>query len=407
MANFINVNHNEIGNKVLFNLKNHSVILGQLNKDYADQTFVENPIGLKNQSVEIIRTLEMTPANIFQDTIVKDAYNESSVKLVITDLVDKSHSFKVNEQALNPGAIERAGLTAGDAVKDRMEIMALEEMNKVAKPISLPSGSLSTPADYSTLEKFMIDNKIKSSESVAFINSATRQKMTSGTTLFAYSQNRDAKFSQGLGGNEEYTAGAGYVTTEYGINFYLSDKLSPNYPYFVNTNATENTNYIDGTALASINTTTNQIYLQLDGQTAGFTIWPGSVLEIDGKHFKTTGLVIHDPVAEVGDIFIPVPTVAMADYYDVSITGKTVNVLKADQVKNFRNFILSNKAIAFACKAPAIVAQDQVVVNDSVSGVATRVSHFYNGETKELTISVDSWVGFVALLPEHIGVFAS
>lgn len=420
MANGFPINHTEIGNKVLYNIQNHSVILEQLNKDYADELFVANPIGLKNQAIDIVRTLPQAPAKTFVNAIVKVPYNESSVKLVIDELFDKSHSFTVNEQNLNPGAITRAGVTAGDSCKDAMEIKALNEMAKVAKPISLPADGLASPEAYSILEKFMIDSQIKSSESVVFINSATRQKMTKATTLFAYSRNKDSKFSDGLGGNEEYETGTGYVTTEFGMNFYLSEKLSANYPYFTGMPAVEypadvdfNKLYVAGTAKGGVSQyqevaggpMISILSLQLPDDTPEFFIFANTILEAGGALFKVTE-DIHwvPPATSRGDVAIMIKSVTDPSNLTNGIAEqKPVNYAK--NVQNMRNFILSKKSIAFACKAPAVVAPDQVVVADSVSGVATRVSSFYDGNTKELTISVDSWCGIKALF-DDVGVFA-
>lgn len=401
MANGININHNEIGNTVIYNIQNHSVILEQLDKSYADQTFVENPIGLKNQSVEIVKTLSMSPATSFVGSIVPVPYNESSVKLVIDELFDKSHTFTVNEQNLNPGAISRAGAEAGNSCKDAMEIKALNAMALAAVPIALPADGLASTEAYSILEKFMIDSKIKSSESVVFINSATRQKMTKATTLFTYARNKDAKFSDGLGGNEEYAAGTGYVTTEFGMNFYLSEKLSANYAYFggVVSGAT----YVSGSANASINAINKSLGLQFDGQTPSFYIGMNTILNVDGKLFKTTTDYFHTQRSEAGDIVEMLNTVSLSENYVTTLVGKPVNLV-ANQAGKFRNFLLSKKSIAFACKAPAVVADNQVVVGDSTSGIATRVSSFYNGTTKELTISVDCWCG-VAAFYDDIAVF--
>lgn len=416
MANDIITDYNELGDEVLETVQKGNTILQHLNMNYADQVFKENPVGILNNSVEVITTGTSTPADIFLTEIVISPYEEGSVKLVLNKIVDKSFSFNVKETTFSPGAVSRAADTAARSMRDRYEIEALAEMFRVATPIVLPNGKLKDQTDFAVLEMFANDRGIAVENSVVLLNSVARSHMTEGTTLFAYSANKEQKFSYGLGANTNFANGNGYITTEFGLNFFLTDKLSDNYKY------KSAFRWPDIAASASIvNTGVGTIswFITPEGIPTTAISFPsnvavnipvGTILNINGKYLK----VLKNGYSQ--------PGTGQADNYDAWVLNNEIlsgfgnlveeednnavvgNLSKA-QSQGYNCLIFSNLAVAFAVKAPRAMVADHQIINDPITGMAIRYYADWYGKTKDLTFSFDSVMGVKAFLPLQIGAF--
>lgn len=427
MANNFEMNYETLANEVLEVAQKNNVILQHANMDYADQLFTDTAVGLKNNSVNIIVTLDQEPAELWTQgqNITLSDYNEASIKIVLDKVYDKSFTFNLMETTLNQGAVSRCAESLGRSHRDRYEIEMLKEAYSVATPLYLPMANGAVgPVDYAIMSKFAVDNNIASEDSVVFINSNFRAKMTAGTTIFQYSEKKEYKFTKGLDANTNFRSGNGFVTEESGLNFFLTDKLLPakmaKYGLGWATPAAAPIAENEMTVVVSY---VNYPFPLPDGSTGGIgleitvndsvatSIKAGTILRI-GK--GTVNAIEDSYIRLASDFDVPAgtgvaQTIILAG---TSISGSLVNVpqgvpfvleaLSVSESTGYNAILCSNKAIAIAIKAPQITDANQAIAFDPITGMALRVWKEGEIKGKGWIISSDSIFVAKAVLPYQI-----
>lgn len=396
MANNFKTQLSNLANGVLFHITQKNIVLQHTNREY-DSSFYENPVGIYNDTVEIITTMSMGPATKFtpgQQIEIK-SYTEGSVTLKLDTIVDQSFLFNIKETEHNPGAILRATESAGVSVLDFCEIETLKAIYKEARIIATPNGGIQNQKDLAVIERFANDNMIPAHEVVVFINSATKEKLTSDTPIFAYSTDKSI-FNDGVGrGNTDFENGNGKVTDLFGMPIYMSSKLTENYlnKYVLN-EINEGTTYLD-TATAKVSN--GKLSLSVIENDA-FVIKSGSVLSIGA------GVIVK--VAE--DVTVEALTardvlVKTTDEVASQAPGSNVTLIETSK---FGNFVMSNKAVGFAMKALKVEdASIQAIALDTDSGISLRTTKAYNVNFKNVTLSVDAYIGVSILIKDKIAIF--
>ena len=427
MANNFEMNYETLANEVLEVAQKNNVILQHANMDYADQLFTDTAVGLKNNSVNIIVTLDQEPAELWTQgqNIALSNYNEASIKIVLDKVYDKSFTFNLMETTLNQGAVSRCAESLGRSHRDRYEIEMLKEAYSVATPLYLPMANGAVgPVDYSILSKFAVDNNIASEDSVVFINSNFRAKMTAGTTIFQYSEKKEYKFTKGLDANTNFRSGNGFVTEESGLNFFLTDKLLPakmakyglGWTAPVAEPIAENkmtgvVSYISyPSPLPDGSTSFIGIDLTINDSVAT-SIKAGTILRIG----KATANKIEDAYIRLAtDLDVQAGT-GMDMPISLGrneLSGSLVNVpqgvpfvveaLSVSDSTGYNAILCSNKAIAIAIKAPQVTDANQAIAFDPITGMALRVWKEGEIKGKGWIISSDSIFVAKAVLPYQI-----
>lgn len=425
MANNFEMNYETLANEVLEVAQKNNVILQHANMDYADQLFTDTAVGLKNNSVNIIVTLDQEPAELWTQgqNITLSDYNEASIKIVLDKVYDKSFTFNLMETTLNQGAVSRCAESLGRSHRDRYEIEMLKEAYSVATPIYLPmtQGSVG-PVDYSILSKFAVDNNIASEDSVVFVNSNFRAKMTAGTTIFAYSEKKDYKFTKGLDANTNFRSGNGFITEESGLNFFLTDKLmpakmakyglgwvAPSAAPIAENAMTAKVEFITppvpgATPLLSLSITVNDsVETNIKAGTV-LRLSSGASNAIDDVFIKTNYDIVIE--AGTGEVFT---TSFAATNFNGNFANITQNVslnlvaLSVSDSTGYNAILCSNKAIAIAIKAPQLTDANQAIAFDPITGMALRVWKEGEIKGKGWIISSDSIFVAKAVLPYQIG----
>lgn len=421
MANNIEMNYEELANDVLEILQKQNVILQHANMDYSDQLFKEKATGLKNDQLKIIVVKDQAPADLWTEgqELDFDDYNEGAITITLDKVYDKSYKFNLMETTLNDGAIQRCVASLGRSHRDRYEIEYLKEAYSVASPVVLIAGLTNgniSPVDYAVMSKFAIDNNIAAEDSVVFVNSIFRAKMTAGTTIFQYAQNKEYKFSKGLDANTNFRNGNGFITEESGLNFFLTDKLLPSEKQKYNIGwAKPVAAPILDAATATIQTGFSSAPYQLVinvNDSVETNVKSGTVLRL--------GVGASNPLTDSyvrlkRDVIVPVGTgevqTVVIDSTDLS--GNLENIVQNTELQlaalsvadssGFDAIICSNKAIALAVKAPQTIDDNQAIAVDPVTGMSLRVWKVANNRSKGLEISADSIFVAKAVLPHQIG----
>lgn len=409
--NIVKIDYELLADSTLETVQKNNVILQHMNMDYNDQVFKTSPVGMLNNSVEVIVTIPQDPASLWTGATQYVAYAEGSVKLVLDKISDKSHEFNLLTTTLNQSAVERAGDVLGKAHADRYEIEIIKEAYSVASPIVLPSGKLETSADYAKLEKEANDANIASENTVVLVNSTTRMNMGSSRLLFSLSQGKEQKFTDGLGANTNFSNGNGFITKEFGLNFFLTSLLSESNmaKYGLGwANPTAESIVVDSlvaNVVYGIGAPAQRKVLQLNvvNYTVDTALKAGTVIIVGDKAFK---LKIDVNFSEAITSNSLEQDQVYGDFTNTYIQADApVTVLNKAKSSGFNSLLISNKAIAFAAKSPQITSAEQSVSFDPFTSMALRVWKHSEIDSKSLKVSSDSIFGVKAFLPYQIKAF--